>query len=409
MSRRPRVICSVTSIAIVVLLGAPATTAAQGDPDTARFRIGSFALTPVIRLTNVGRDNNVFNNSNDEQRQSDITAAASPSVEAWYRTPRMRLNGRSELDMFYYREVTPLRAVDRDNSGRVEVVLNRVMPWVSGALAITRHRQNLEIDAFSKRRNDDVRAGADVGLTRKTSVSIYAGQSHVEFEPNALFRGTDLARSLNHKGTVQGLAFRYAATPLTTFAVNVDQGRDRFAFSAERNADIFRVSPSVEFKPLALVSGRAAIGFHKVSFRQSGQPDYKSTAASVDLQYTLRSRTQFAIRAQRDLEYSYIDTQVDYVLGGFTASVTQRLADRWDAIVTGGRYGLNYRRRPLGGVAGAQDFPNERVVIAGLSVGYFIGRNRVSFDVDYQSRQSDLAITRGYDRLRVGSSLTYVF
>jgi hypothetical protein len=405
MSRRPRVVLYVMSIAVVVLIAAPATTSAQGDPDTARFRIGSFALTPVIRLTNVGRDSNVYNNSDDEQRQSDITAAASPIVEAWYRTPRLRLSGRSEVNMFYYRELTPLRAVDRDHSGRAEVVLDRVMPWVSGALATTRHRQNLEIDAFTQRRNDDLRAGADVRLTRKTSVGIYGGQSHVEFEPDALFRGTDLARSLNHKGTFEGLAVRYAATPLTTFAVNVDQGRDRFAFSPERNSDNFRVAPSVEFKPLALISGRAAIGFHRVSFRQSGQPDYKSTAASIDLQYTLRSRTQFSIRAQRDLEYSYIDTQIDYVLAGFTTSVTQRFADRWDAVVTGGRYGLNYRRQPLGGFT----YPNERVLLAGSSVGYFIGRNRVSFDIDYQSRQSDLAITRGYHRLRVGSSLSYVF
>jgi hypothetical protein len=95
----------------------------------------------------------------------DVMATLSPAVEGWFRTPRMRLTGRSQLDMFYYRELTSLRAVDSNHSGRLDVTVNRLTPWVTGNVAVTRHSQNFEIDAIVKQRNDGFRVGTDVRLT----------------------------------------------------------------------------------------------------------------------------------------------------------------------------------------------------------------------------------------------------
>jgi len=303
--------CTTTAILTAAALAggvAPARAQNAGDPDKARFQLGSLALSPSIRLTNVGHDSNVFNVNKDGNVQSDETATFSPVVETWLRTPRVRLSGRSESDFFYYRELTPLRAVDLDHSGRVEFILNRFMPYLGGNIATTRHRQNLEIDAIAKRRNDGLEAGTDIRLTAKTSASVYAGRTHLRYDANSLFDLTDLAHALNHTSTIGGVALRFAATPLTTFAVNVEQERDRFEFSAVRNSDSLRISPSVEFKPLAVVSGHATFGFRRVRFLDGDQPEFKSTVASVDLQYTLRGHTQIGFRAERDLEYSYLET-----------------------------------------------------------------------------------------------------
>src|SRR6185503_13098906 len=94
------------------VIGAAAPIRAQNEADSARLRVGSLALFPTITLTNVGWDSNVFNFSEDDNPESDMTATASPAVEAWLRTPRVRLNGRSRFDMYYFRELTSLRAVD---------------------------------------------------------------------------------------------------------------------------------------------------------------------------------------------------------------------------------------------------------------------------------------------------------
>lgn len=401
----------VALMAVGGLVNAVAPLRAQdvGDPDNARIHRGSLALSPSIRLTNVGRDSNVFNDSEDQDVRSDVTATVSPAVEAWLRTHRIRLSGRSQLDFFYFRELSPLRALDTDHSGRLEVLLNRVMPWVSANLATTRHRQNLEIDAIARRRDDSVQVGTDVRLTGKTYVGLYAGRADLEYQSNSLYRETDLARALNHTASLEGLALRYAASPLTTFAINVEQHRDRFEFSSERNSDSVLISPSVEFKPLALVSGHAAMGFRRVRFLEGDQPEFKSMVASVDVQYTFRGRTQFGVSGRRDLEYSYLDAQHDYVLAGFTPTVMQRLGDRWDVRGTVGRFRLSYRRRGSEDVASANGLPSETVLSASLGVGYRRGRTRLGLDISHYQRNSAVSLARGYDRLRVGSSLSYLF
>ena len=132
-----------------------------------------------------------------------MTATASPAVQAWLRTPRVRVNGRSRLDMYYFSRLNDLRAVDNDHSGRVELFLNRVMPWVAGNFLRTRHREHLEIDAIAERRIDAVQVGSLVRVSRKTSVGAYVERSHVHYYEESLFRGTDLARELNQTGNVE--------------------------------------------------------------------------------------------------------------------------------------------------------------------------------------------------------------
>ncbi len=390
------------AIALMTLAGvlsAATPIRAQGNPDTARFRLGSLAVSPAIALTNAGWDSNVFNDSKDNHPKS------TPAVEGWFRTPRMRLTGRSQLDMFYYRELTSLRAVDSNHSGRLDVTVNRLTPWVAGNAAVTRHSQNFEIDAIVKQRNDGLRVGTDVRLTRKTSVGISHDRSHLQYEGDALFRGTDLARSLNHTGSGEGVAVRYEVTPLTTFSFNLSRGRDRFALSPERNSDSVGIGPSVEFKPLALISGSAALGLRRVRFREAGQPEFKGKVATVDLHYNFRSRTQFGVGVLRSLEYSYLATQRDYVLTSVSTSMTQRVTDRWDIRGTVGRNRLSYRRPE----AFQQILYGESIMSYDVNVGYYIGRSRLGFDVRHDARQSDVEDGRGYERLRISSVFTYAF
>ena len=233
----------VVLMATWVLVGAVAPCRAQDDADAARFQFGSLALSPTVSLTNMGWDSNVFNVSDGDNPEGDVTATASPAVQGWFRTPRVRVGARSRLDMYYFGRLNDLRAVDNDHSGRVELFLNRVMPWVSGTFVRTRHRQHLEIDAIAERRIDAVQVGALVRMTRKTSAGAYVERSHVHYYGEPVFRGTDLARELNQSGWVEGGVVRYEATPLTTLTLNVEHGRSRFASSSDRDSDSVRISP----------------------------------------------------------------------------------------------------------------------------------------------------------------------
>jgi hypothetical protein len=391
------------------LMGPCASVQAQvvGNPDDARFRFGPVALAPSFAITNLGRDSNIFNESDEANPQGDMTAVISPAVEGWLQTPRFRLSGRGRLDYNYYRELTPFRALDMSYFGRGEVPLNRLVPFVEASW-VKSHQQNFEIDSLDERRVGSLSGGTAIRLTSKTFVDVYVNRAHEEYD-DAFYRGVDLAETLTYDTNLGGTAVRYEITPLTTFSVSAEWSRDSFVDSPERDSETFILMPSVEFKPLALVSGHARVGFRHTNFYSAVQPDFDSTVVYVDLQYVWRSRTQFSFGIQRDLEYSYLETQYDYVLIGMNFGVTQRLGTNWDVRGNVGRYNLDYRRPPFAAPTTAV-YPSETVLSLGGDVGYHLGRkSRIGLAVNHSSRTSDMPLGRGYDRLRIGSSFTYGF
>jgi len=203
MSGVRNALIALTTFVALVGIGAPARAQTSTDPNKVRVHFGPLALQPAVRLTN-GVDSNVFNVSENDNPKSDLTATASPAVDVWFRTRRVRLNGRSQLDYAYYKELSDLRALNTVNAGRLELLLNRLTPYVEGSLTKGRNRQGIEIDAFAERKDEASRVGADVRLTGKAYAGLYVGRSRVRYETDTLYLGTDLARSLNHTGAVEG-------------------------------------------------------------------------------------------------------------------------------------------------------------------------------------------------------------
>lgn len=387
--------------AVVVLVLASASLAqAQtlSEPDDARVRLGALLLAPTIDITNVGHDSNVYNDP--EHPRSDVTATISPAVDGWLRASRVQVSGRSEVDAIYYRDLSDLRAVDSVHSARLDVRLSRLMPYATGSRATTRHRRNLEIDAPVERLEAAVGGGLDVQLTGKTVIGVGASRSRVEYEGDTLYLGSDLATVLNRTSTWETLSVRYAVTPLTTAGVNVEWGQDRFESAPTRDSNSVRIGPFVEFKPLALVSGRAQVGFRRRTFLDRSTSQFAGMVARADLHYTLLGRTQFGVQVDRDLSYSYRLDNEEYLLNGLSGSVTQQLAEPWSLSASAGRYHLDYR----GAVA-----ESETVNLYGIGLGYRIGGTLLGVRLDYQQRNSDVSPGRDYDRTRISSSVTHVF
>ncbi len=403
--------------ALALICGAARPAAAQGillltePPADPPVRLGPVTIAPAIRLASIGHDSNVFNRDKSNNPEGDFLAFASPTAEAWMRLSHARVNARGQFDFYYFRTLPDLSAVDMDTSARIELPLNRLKPFVAGSLLNTRHRQNLEIDAIAKRRNDEVRAGAELRLTPKVSVLAYALRSGVEYEPDAEFRGTDLAQSLNVSSTGEAVGVRHAWTPFTTFSVEVERRRDRFEFGTVRDADTLTVAPTVEFNPLALVSGRATVGYQKRKNLSGVVPDWSGTFVFVNLAYAFRARTQLAVSARRSLEYSYVVGRADYWISDITPTITQRFGDSWDVIGFFGRAHLSYREVsvPTSEIS-IPVYPDETILSSGLDLGYNIRTTRVGFKAEYRTRQNNVqALDRGYERLRIGPTVTHRF
>jgi hypothetical protein len=199
-------------------------------------------------------------------------------------------------------------------------------------------------------------------------------------------------------------------TPLTTLSLVVERFGDRFVYSPERDTDSLRILPGVQFKPRALISGSAAVGFRRfMPEHELVLPSFSGLVARVALSYTLLGSTAFGVSYDRELSYSFERLQPYYVDQHVGASIRRALGGRFDVLVSADRH--RYAYRDLVVLSGAAAVREERIDTTwnyAASLGYKLGRDgRIGFGFSYWTRSSTTRIFRDYDGLRIGTSVTY--
>ncbi len=399
----------VFALALFVAQGfSPAMLFAQDDqPDpfkTARIRFGPVALDPTIGISNVGIDTNVFNEWDNPKK--DFTATVTPGTKVWFRAGRTLLTGRANLGYMYFQQYANERSLNTDLAARYEVNLFHIRPYAILSYLNTRERPGFEIDVRARRFEHAYGIGADVPLTRRTSFGLLARRQRTSYAADAVFLGTYLRDTFDGREDTLQASFRYNVTTLTTVVLRGEAQRARFTYMPERDSDGVRVMPGIEFSAFAVIQGSAYAGFRKVDMLGPDMPGYRGPVASVDLGYTLLGVTRFSLQANRDVYYSFSVSLPYYVLTGFTATATQRVAGPFDGQARIGRQTLDYVRS---GQVRFEVAHRDKVRFFGVGGGYRFGRSaRLGFNVDSYQRDSPTT-TRTYKGLRIGSSLTYGF
>jgi hypothetical protein len=363
------------------------------------------SLSPTIRLT-AGWDDNVFRVNNVDNPIGDFSTTVSPAAQASLLVSRLRVNGQGEVDFIHFRKISQINSIDILGAARVELLLGRLTPYFGGDWANTRHRRNFEIDLPVRQVDSSWNAGVDVRLSGKTSIGVMRRHSRVDYKGDTSYLGSDLAQYLGATAAINGVQFRYSLTPFTTVGADVEQDRTEFEIATERDSDGFLVASVIEFRPLALVSGRARLGIRSRTFVDGNAPPVRTAIGRVDLAYTLLGRTRFGVDARRDLSYSYRADQRDYLPTGVELTVSHRLGNAWEVGGALGRFRLNYG---LGVPSGPLASRAERVLTYRVDVGYHIERTFVRFEVSRETRTSDFTVNRDYEATRIASSVSYGF
>ena len=374
----------------------------SGNPDSATAQS---SLSPTIRLT-AGWDDNIFRVNTADNPIGDFTTTLSSDVQASLRTSRLRFSGRGEVDFIRFNKVSEINSIDILSTGRVELPLGRLTPYVGGDWTNTRHRRDFEIDLPVRQVDASWNAGVDLRFSGKTSIGVMRRESRVDYKGDTNYLGSDLAQYLGARAAITGAKFRYSLTPFTTIGADFEKDRTEFEIATERNSDGFLVASVVEFRPLALVSGSARVGIRKRTFLDGNAPSFRTVVTRFDLGYTLLGRTRFAVTGQRDLSYSYRVDQRDYLPTGAELTVSHRIANAWDVIGAVGRFKLIYG---LGIPNGPLSSRSESVLTYRFGVGYHIEKMIVGFEASRETRTSDFTVNRDYEATRVASSVSYGF
>lgn len=397
----------VLSLARPVLAQAPAPATAQSIDDVrknARMHAGPFYVTPALQLKELGVDTNVFNEAGDPR--SDFTFTVAPKADVWVPIAhRALLKTTVATDLVWYAKYDSERSINPQFTSRGEVYLHRLTLFGENAYLNTRQRPNFEIDLRSRHLENDATAGAIVRVTPKFSVEAAALRGITRYDADAIFDGTSLRETLNRDTTGVRVVARHRATPLTTFALRYENMQDRFPFSPSRDADSFRVMPGVEFKPRALISGSAYVGYRRFSAADGGTlPGFSGLVADLGLSYTLLGSTTIGVSVRRDLTYSYEALQPFFVNDSVGVSVRRALGRRFDLLGSADRY--NYSYRDLFAAAGvAAGGPRvDTTWNYAASLGYRPRRDaRIGFGFSYSDRTSTTASVRAFNGLRFGT------
>ncbi len=279
----------------------------------------------------------------------------------------------------------------------------RLTPFVQGEYIDTKDRVGYEIDSRSRRRDIAGTVGTSLRIGGKTDIVASHRRYQGEYDENETFLGATLARELNRDEQRTELQFRYALTPLTTFVLRNELGRDRFEASTLRDSDSLRVMPGFELKPAALISGTVFVGYRQFDAVDERLEDYRGIVAAVSATY-VREATRFEVKVDRDLAYSYSTERPYYALLDTGLVVTHRFPSRWEAVGRVGRQALSYRLSD--GAAG--DPPTDRGYTYGAGIGVLPAETlRLGFDVIYSTRRSEVAGRRDFDGTRVFGSISY--
>ena len=390
----------------LALLASP-VDAQPGDARTAApVRLGPFAVTPVLELTQLGVDTNVFYTERDPE--SDFVVSGGPKVDIALPLRQFTFTAETTTTGVYYQTFTNQRGVNVDLNLRGQVEVRRLTFFVEDAFVNTRERPNLEIDIRARRVENRANAGATVRVFRKLEIDVAATHSRTDYDGDDVF-GAQLATTLNREAFGAVGELRYAMTPLTTMTVQGEIQTERFDFTPSRDNDSWSIVPGVEFHPRAAIAGSARVGYRNLRGRTTSLPPFSGPVAIVDLAYTLLGVSTVGVTASRDVEFLFEPFEPYYVSTGYGVRFGQRITDRF-GITVGTRWvDYDYRTVESGGAeASAAQVATSR----GYSLTLLRRLTRsmdIGFAVSHVSRRSNRAGRRNYDGLLTGLTSTFAF
>lgn len=391
-------------IALLCLVVHPPRVGAQTESDpyeNARFRMGVIRFTPSIALSNVGVDNNVFNEA--ENPRSDTTAAVGPAVDLWLNMGRSRLSGKTSGQYLYYDKYENQRAWNTNVEARWDLPLSRIAPFVRGRRNNTKDRPGYEIDSRVRLVQQEGGLGTSIRVAGKTTVVVEAGRTQQRYNNQDPALGDRVAQTLDRISDLESVQLRVQLTPLTTFLVLGEAVQDRFRFATGRDSNSLKIAPGFDLRPGALISGRVSLGVRRFDGLDAEMPDYTGFVSNVLVTYIIRA-TKAELRTSRDLFYSYELLRPYYAQFDAGLTVTQRITTRWDLVGRGGRQSLDYKTVAITTLPKRVD----RLWQGGAGIGFRVSPAlRVGLDANYYQRNAPAIALRDYEGLRVGASFSY--
>lgn len=289
--------------------GSPPQSTTSGGPP-GRFKLGPVYVSPRLDFS-AGVNSNVYRT---ETGRSDSAFSINPQVNVAFPIGRrIRLTGKGDIGVHYFRREQSERSIDRAVEGLAQVSVSRFTLFGGGGTGRFKQRFSTDLDERLARQQKQARTGFSVRVTPKFSANFSRTWNIQSFDTSKV-SGTTVQEALDRTQRTKSVQFRYALTGETVLLFSGEAIEDDFVYEATgaKKPHSTRYLAGFEFGSRAVINGQVLLGIRDIP-RGQGTANYHGSVLSVATSAPLLSLGRLVVAAARDVSYSGVSIATNSV------------------------------------------------------------------------------------------------
>jgi hypothetical protein len=312
--------------------------------ERAKWRIGPFRLLPAIQLRDIGYDDNVYYQREDERPVGDYTATISPTLSAYllYRNWLILSFVENPEYVFFFKQKTE-RAWNNNFSPELKLrLLDRFTLSGNYRFQKTRRRASSEFDVRADEKSRSYGGQLFYETSRQTAIGLSAQVLKISYE-DILFPNQQqyLSEALNRTEKSGNIELYYRVFSDSFFFILGGYTEYRFDFreSQWRNSSSRQVYGGIRFPLLGRIRGTLALGYKEFTPTAYKKKAFSGLVGNSRLDYRV-GRFDLRLHYERDSQFSYFLENIYYLENTLGSGISYYLTSflRLDYDFT---YGIN--------------------------------------------------------------------
>ena len=380
------------------------------------WKVGPFRIFPVLALKNVGYDDNVYYQREEDEPISDFTATISPEVKVYvlFRNSLI-LSFTENPEYIYYLEQKRERRWNNTYAADFRLLfLNRFV--LSGGLSNKdrRWRASSEFDVRANELRERLEGSLFYETARRTTFGFSGFLEKISYEDIiSPEEEITLSRDLNREEISANIEFYYRIYSEASFFIKGGYTEYNFEHPETqwRNSNSYQVYSGVRFPLLARVRGTFSLGYKKHVPLSEGKIGFSGLIGDTSLEFRL-GRFNFRLKYNRDNHFSYWTESIFFVEDRYGGGVSFYL---FKFLRLDGDYSYGIADYPEITTVIYPDGNVEEIKRRDKYIGYSMGfavriieKTGIGLKVNFWKRDSNYYL-EDRNRVSVGAYITYEF
>lgn len=294
--------------------------------ERSKWRIGPFRIYPTIQFKDIGYDDNVYQQREEDEPKSDFRATISPYINIHLLFRNWLIFSLIENpEYIYFAKEDRERSFNNNISPRLKLLLlNRFVLTCYYQYNKTRMRATSEFDIRANIENRSYYGSFFYETARGTSFGISGLISKIKFE-DVSFPGEEIAlsRTLNREELSGNFEFYYRIRTESFFFIHGGYTEYNFENIEARWRDSYsyQIYSGIRFPLFGNVRGTVSLGYKNLDSKRVSKKGFSGLVGNTDLDLRIR-RFGFRFHYDRDCRFSYWTNNIFFLEDSYGAGIS---------------------------------------------------------------------------------------